>query len=122
VEAATRGSCVSLNTVDISKLKHEYNYALNKSGSTILKASKGVENKASLLDNSDDSYLTIPDCNRGAENYVIIGLADDVQVENIIVSNQEDFSANLGQIKFYGSIDYPPSVPWIEIGTIEPGE
>jgi hypothetical protein len=51
-----------------------------------------------------------------------VGLADDVQVEDILVSNVEDFSANLGQIKFSGSIDYPPSQPWVEIGSIEPGE
>jgi hypothetical protein len=43
------------------------------------------------------------------QNYVVVGLADDVQIEDILVSNAEDFSANLGHIKFFGSIDYPPS-------------
>jgi hypothetical protein len=43
-QAAKRGGCSSLYTVDISELKNKYNYALNKSGATILKASKGVSN------------------------------------------------------------------------------
>lgn len=49
--------------------------------------------------------------------YVIINLSDDIVVERIQVSNQEDFSATLKLIHVEGSIDYPTS-SWYSLGYI----
>ena len=38
-----------------------------------------------------------------------------------MISNSEDFSAQLGEIAFYGSIDYPPKDDkWTYLGTLYP--
>lgn len=48
---------------------------------------------------------------------MIINLSDDIVVERIQVSNQEDFSATLKLIHVEGSIDYPTS-SWYSLGYI----
>ena len=50
----------------------------------------------------------------------MVSLSDDVQVDSILVSNLEDFSASFQSLAFYGSIDYPPSEAWTKLGSIEP--
>ena len=56
----------------------------------------------------DDTYLTHANCNKNNLDQVIINLSDDVQIDTILVSNHEDFSAQHGLIEFFGSIEYPP--------------
>ena len=53
----------------------------------------------------------------------MINLSDDVEVDTIMVSNNEDFSANLEEIKFHGASDFPPpDNNWIKIGSIKPAQ
>ena len=40
----------------------------------------------------------IPDCNNEAEKSFVIQLAEEVEIETIILSNHEEFSANLEEI------------------------
>ena len=52
---------------------------------------------------------------------MIIHLSEEVSVEHVLADNHEDFSANLQEIKFYGSPDYPPqNNKWKKLGTIFP--
>jgi hypothetical protein len=41
--------------------------------------------------------------------YVVINLSDDVEIDAIMISNNEDFSANLEDIMIQGASDFPPS-------------
>lgn len=116
-----------MNNLELFRqLKNEKNYANNKSGATILQSSKGIENRSSILESSTDSYIYLPNCKTQSiekPDYLIINLSEDVQVDNILVSNHEDFSANLHEMLFYGSIDFPPSaLGWQTLGSIAPGE
>ena len=98
-------------------LKSRKNYAEATSGASILQASKGIVNKNAILSASTDTYLSIPDCCSTQEEFVIVNLSDDLQVDTIIVSNREDFSASLATITVQGSIDYPTD-SWYNLGTI----
>ena len=37
-----------------------------------------------------------------------------------MVSNQEDFSAELNDVTFYGSVESPTNNAWFKIGSISP--
>ena len=50
---------------------------------------------------------------------LIINLSEDVAIDNIVISNHEEFSDNLKEIEFMGSIDYPPD-KWVRLGSILP--
>lgn len=104
----------------MKELKYQKNYADAKSGATVLRSDSNIINKSAILENSDNVYLIMPKCHEEKASSVVISLSDDVQVDNILVSNLEDFSANLQSIVFYGSIDYPPSGDWIKLGSIQP--
>lgn len=44
-------------------------------------------------------------------------------IDSILTSNKEDFSANLAEIKFFGSDDYPPkNDKWVNLHSIYPQE
>lgn len=78
-------------------------------------------NKGAILDPSNENYMVLPTCDSEHEDFVIIHLSEEVQVGTILVSNHEDFSANLDQITFFGSIDYPPpNDHWVSLGSIRP--
>lgn len=38
------------------------NYANSKSGATVIKATRGIESRSSILDANDETYLILPDC------------------------------------------------------------
>lgn len=48
---------------------------------------------------------------------LIVNLSEDVLVDTIVVTNNEDFSDILSSIEFQGSIDYPQE-KWLDLGTI----
>lgn len=50
---------------------------------------------------------------------LIINLSEDVAIDNIVISNHEEFSDNLKEIELMGSIEYPPD-KWVRLGTIYP--
>ena len=65
----------------------------------------------------------MPECykNKESSNSLVIHLSEDVTVETIMVSNHEEFSANLGEIQFYGSSEYPPvNGKWLNLTSIFP--
>jgi hypothetical protein len=75
--------------------------------------------------------LILPDCSNtfigSAEDptslyeHVVINLSDDVEIDAILISNNEDFSANLEEILLFGSSDFPPpDNKWVKIGSIKP--
>ena len=65
--------------------------------------------------------MTVGECNSSRMETLIINLSDDVLIDTIMVSNHEDFSSPLGQVKFYGSIINPPSGGnWRHLGTLNP--
>jgi hypothetical protein len=107
------------------------NFANSKSGATVVSATSGIESKGSILDANDETYLILPDCSNtkldskgdptSQYEHVVINLSDDVEVDTILISNNEDFSANLKEILFYGASDFPPADnKWINIGSIKP--
>ena len=102
----------------IKDLQARKDFASKNSGATILKKSNGIENANSILSKSNEEYLILPDCNTHNQE-LIINLSEEVGVEYIVASNHEDFSANLKEIQFYGSSDYPPK-KWKSIGGISP--
>ena len=106
----------------IQDLKTHKDFASNKSGATILINDKSIKNANSILSKSNDEYLMIPKCNSEMpEHSLIIHLSEEVTVEHILADNHEEFSANLEQITFYGSSDYPPkNNKWKLIGLINP--
>ena len=87
-----------------------------------MKNDKSIKNANSILSKSNDDYLMIPHCNsQMPQHELIIHLSEEVAVEQILADNHEDFSANLDQIWFYGSSDYPPKGnKWKKIGEILP--
>lgn len=77
-------------------------------------------NAKHILDSSNDSYFYMPHCGFTDQNeptFLIVNLSDDIVVDRIQVSNQEDFSANLKVIHVEGSIDYPTD-SWYSLGYI----
>ena len=102
-------------------MKNRKNFASSSSGANVLKASEGIVNKGALLKSDDDTYLTVNECHQFKTNTVIVNLSDDVQIDTILVTNHEDFSAQLGDMSFYGSIDYPPEdEKWTYLGSLDP--
>jgi hypothetical protein len=91
------------------------------SGATVIDSS-GCSNGKSILSKSNDEYLIISKCNQNSKSSLIIHLSEDVTVDAILVQNREDFSANLAEIKFFGSIDYPVKneSQWISLSSIIP--
>ena len=65
--------------------------------------------------------MTLSECNSENTETLVINLSDDVNIDAILVSNMEDFTAQLGDIEFYGSIDYPPQdEKWTYLGRLYP--
>lgn len=64
--------------------------------------------------------MHIENCNNRRSESVIIILSDFVQVDTILLSNREDFSADLSEVTFYGSVDSPTNDAWFKIGSIYP--
>lgn len=66
----------------------------------------------------------MPLCNKDTTNSLTIHLSEDVTVDSIIFSNQEDFSANLYEIRFQGINEYPPESEnhWINLTSVYPNE
>lgn len=100
-------------------MKSRKNFANSKSGATVIKATDGILSKGAILDANDETYLILPNCSntyiRTVEDlssmyeYVVINLSDDVEIDTIMISNNEDFSANLEDIMIQGASDFPPS-------------
>ena len=105
----------------IKSLKNRKNFASGSSGSNVLSNTDGITNRGAILKSDPTLYMTIGECNNGSTETVVINLSDDVQIDAILVSNSEDFSAQLGEIAFYGSIDFPPKDDkWMYLGTLYP--
>jgi len=64
----------------------------------------------------------MPICNSQTLNSITIHLSEDVTVDSIVLTNKEDFSANLKEIRLYGTNDYPPENEnmWINLSEIYP--
>jgi hypothetical protein len=103
----------------MKELSHRKNYASKDSGATILHKSSGVKNPKSILSGNRDEYLILPSCKKDEVYTLIINLSEDVAIDNIVISNHEEFSDNLEEIEFMGSIDYPPD-KWVRLGSIFP--
>ena len=87
----------------------------------MLTETDGVFNKGAILKSDGSVYMTIAECDSQSTETVVINLSDDVQIDTILVSNSEDFSAQLDEIAFYGSIDFPPkNNKWTYLGTLYP--
>ncbi len=67
-----------------------------------------MKNPKAVLSNSKDEYTIMPSCKGNEVFSLIINLSEDVAVDTIVISTQEDFSDSLLEIEFMGSIDYPP--------------
>ena len=84
-------------------------------------SSKGIDNAKAVLSTSTETYMTVGECNSRRMESLVINLSDDVLIDTIMMSNHEDFSSPLGQVKFYGSILNPPSDDnWRLLGTLRP--
>ena len=105
----------------VRQLKKRKDFSSASMGANVLDASKGLVNKGAILSSNDDNYLTITECDSQNKESLIINLSDDVKIDTILVSNREDFSSPLGDISFFGSIDYPPlDDKWTYLGTLQP--
>ena len=62
----------------IQSVKHRKNFASSKSGATILKCSEGIDNRDAILSKSQNSYLTISECNNKQTENLILNLSDDI--------------------------------------------
>ena len=101
-------------------LKDRKNFASSNNGASILRNSAGAKASKAILTNSNESYMHIENCNNRRSESVIIILSDFVQVDTILLSNREDFSADLSEVTFYGSVDSPTNDAWFKIGSISP--
>ena len=98
------------------------NFASKESGATII-ASEHVKNPKNILSKSSDDYTILRQCNSEIRPFLIINLSEEVLIDSILTSNKEDFSANLAEIKFFGSDDYPPkNDKWVNLHSIYPLE
>ena len=65
----------------------------------------------------------LPECSSTEDEYLVINLSDDVEIDSILVSNREDFSADFKEIMLLGTTDFPPPKnDWIYIGSIKPNK
>jgi len=118
----------------LKKLKQRKNFANSKSGATVTQATSGILNKNAILDQSDETYLILPDCSKADKKevsavsreatetteYLVINLSDDVEVDYIVISNNEDFSANPEEVNIFGASDFPPpDNKWINVGSVK---
>ena len=101
-------------------LKERKNFASSNLGASILRNSKGVKSSKAILTSSNEQYMHIENCNNKGKESVVIILSDFVQVDTIMVSNREDFSAELFEVTFYGSVESPTNDAWFKIGSISP--
>lgn len=95
------------------------NYAYKDAGATILWSSKGIKNSKALLSSNKEEYLIIPNCTSTNDYEIIINLSEDIVIEEILLNNKEEFSANLKEIDVLGSIEYPTE-KWIKLGSMIP--
>ena len=101
-------------------LKNRKNFAGSNNGASVLSASRGIKAKSAILSNSEEQYLILPECNNKRKNELIVSLSDDVSIDTILVSSQEDFSASLAEITFYGSVEPPIKNQWTTLGSVIP--
>ena len=85
-----------------------------------MRVSNGIMAKNAILSSNSEQYLTLSECNNHRTHELVINLSDDVQIDTILVSNQEDFSAQLNNVTFYGSVEPPQNDVWIKLGSISP--
>ena len=102
------------------ELKNRKNFAGSNNGASVLSASRDIKAKNAILSNSEEQYLILTECNSKRKNELIVSLSDDVQIDTIMVSSQEDFSASLAAITFYGSVEPPSTNQWTKLGSIVP--
>ena len=108
-------------TQQLKSLKNRLNFASASSGANVLSTTDGIINKGAILKSDPTLYMTLEECHSESTETVIINLSDDVQIDTILVNNSEDFSAQLGEITFYGSIDFPPKDDkWMYLGRLHP--
>ena len=79
-------------------MKYRKNFASSSSGASVLRATPDIVNKSAILSSDDEKYLILRDCDATNPEEMVINLSDDVQIDSILVTNQEDFSDTLAQI------------------------
>ena len=72
--------------LQLNSLRSRKNFASSDSGATIV-AKKHVTNSKSILEESSDTYLIMPDCNGQIVNSITIHLCEDVTVDSIVLSH-----------------------------------
>ena len=82
----------------VNKLKYRKNFASSSSGASVLRATPDIVSKSAILSSDDEKYLILRDCDASNPEEMVINLSDDVQIDSILVTNQEDFSDTLAQI------------------------
>ena len=81
----------------IRELKKRKNFASKDSGATIA-AAQNVQNPKNVLSKSGDDYSILSRCDSEIRPYIVINLSEEVLIDSILTSNQEDFSENLAEI------------------------
>ena len=77
----------------IKSLKSRKNFSNASSGANVLIDTDGIINKSAILKADSTLYMTIGECDSFSTETIVINLSDDVQIDTILVSNSEDFSA-----------------------------
>jgi len=93
--------------------KRVVNFASISAGAVVLEASPKATGYHNLLNDDKDKYGISP-C--AEKKWVVIGLSEDIVIEDIVLSNYEKYSSSLRDFQVLGSTSYPVS-EWMDLGT-----
>lgn len=101
-------------------LSSRTNYASFDCSAAVLQTSKQSKGASSILNNSKDKYMLTP-CD-APENYVIIELCEEINVDALVLANWEFFSSMFKHFHISGSEAYPGRPEdWMSLGHFRAG-
>lgn len=104
----------------LTPLSARTNYASFDCSAAVLQSSKQTKGASSILNNSKDRYMLTP-CD-APENFVIIELCEEIDVDALVLANWEFFSSMFKHFQVSGSEVYPGRPEdWLSLGLFRAG-
>lgn len=93
-------------------LQRRTNHASHDAGAAVIAASAEMTGVKSLLGGDADAYA-LSRCD--AKKWVVIGLAEDLLVDALVLSNEEKYSSSVASFRLLGSAKFP-AAEWFVLG------
>lgn len=96
-------------------LKDRPNYASFDCSATMIRSSKLTKSASAILSSKKDRYMLTPCASK--EQFVIVELCDEIQIDTIVLANLEFFSSMFKQFRVRAGTAYPEtSGNWEDLG------